>query len=393
MDFSITEAQKEFRREVEAWLDANLPDPDSLPAELYELDAETEKQARKFRTALVAKHWLRPTYPKEYGGGEMSFEELEVFAAAMAGRPIPELYDASYLAGSALMSFGTEEQKERWLPLVGRGEIVSWQCYTEPEAGTDLAGVKTTAIPQPDGGYLMNGQKIYSGNGLPVDYLVTLAVSDPEAVRHRNLSLFLVKAGTPGITMDFLDPICMHRKRVVYFDNVSVPAESLLGPLHQGWNVAQASLAGERGRAYSLGPYRFLDEFIDYCKTTKRGGKRLADDPAARDLLVDLIVEARAGRLLYWRTFWKGGHGIPTRYEGFQNNLAYKEFLPKMALAMLRILGPAAVITDPKWAVLKDRAEYFQRLALMTHGGGTPEALKVSFARAIGLPGTRREKK
>jgi alkylation response protein AidB-like acyl-CoA dehydrogenase len=390
LEFGYTEEQEKFRKELNAWLDANVPPDAGLPAEMDELDDKAYAIARELRPKLVEKGWLHPTYPKEYGGGGLSPEEHLIWLEEFSRRRVPLLYDAGYMAGAALSRFGTEEQKKRWLPLIGQGKVVMWECFTEPEAGTDLANVQARAIQQDNGEFLLNGGKIYTGGGRPVDYLITLAVTDPAASRHRNLSMFIVKADSPGISWEALQPIAGHRKNVLHFEDVSVPADNLVGQINKGWEVTQASLVGERGNPGIASRFHLVDELIEYCRETNSNGKRLIDDPHVQELLADIYIDTKAWRLLYLRTFWKGSHGITTYYEGSQNILLYKAFLPKFAATALEILGPQALVTDPKWTVLRGKIERMERFSLLTHGAGTPEAQRIVMARFLSLPSARR---
>ncbi len=130
MEFRYTEEQEIFRLEVNAWLDANIPHDEELPAEMLELDAKTYAIAKELRPKLVAKGWLYPSYPKEYGGGGLSHEELAVLLDVFSRRRVPLLYDASYIAGAGLLASGTEDQKKNYLPAIAQGKIVSCQCFT-----------------------------------------------------------------------------------------------------------------------------------------------------------------------------------------------------------------------------------------------------------------------
>ena len=389
MEFGYTEEQERFRKELNDWLDANIPADMEFPAELEELDEKTYAFAKELRRKLAEKGWLHPSYPKEYGGAELSYDELVVYQEVFSRRTVPPVYDLSHVAGAGLFALGTEEQKKKWLPLIGRGEIITWESFTEPEAGTDLANVQTRAIRQDNGDFLLNGQKIYSGDGHPADYLYTLAI-DPKLPRHQNMSAFMVKADSPGISYEPLQPIVSSRKNVIYFEDVHVPAENLVGEVINGWAVAQASLAGERGGTFFLVTYSLSDQLVEYCKKAKRNGRRLADDPHVRELLTDLFIEAKADRLLLARTFWKGSHGIRTFYEGSQNILNWKVFNPKLGETVLEIFGPSALITAPKWTILGGRIERQMRFSLQTHGAGTPEAQKIVISRLLGLPSARR---
>ncbi|MFC2032214.1 acyl-CoA dehydrogenase family protein [Chloroflexota bacterium] len=390
MEFGYNEEQEKFRKELNDWLDENIPADIQFPAELEELDDETYAFASEFRRKLAAKGWLHPSYPKEYGGAALTYDQLVVYQEVFSSRTVPTVYDLGGLAAVGLLALGTEEQKNKWLTKITRGEIETWQCFTEPEAGTDLAGLSTRAIQQENGDFLMNGQKIYVGGGRMSDYLYVLAVTNPEAPRHQNISAFLVKADTPGITRDQLQPIMGANKNAIYFEDVHVPAECMLGELHKGWAFAQVSLAGERGMFVNLRVHTLARQILDYLKTAKRGDSRLVDDPHVRELVLDLYIESRIGKLWFERSNWKSAHKVPAFYEGPQNSLWNKTFGPKLAITMFNILGPLAHITDPEWVILKGKIEHQQRAGLMTHGGGTPEVQRLNMARALGLPGLRR---
>ncbi len=391
MDFGYTEEQQKFRREVRDWLDANLPPEEEFPADMEDMDDKTYAFAKEFRAKLVQKGWLHPTYPKEYGGG-MGYEQQLILLEEFHRRTIPEVYDPSYVVAASLFGVGTPQQKQRWLPLIARGETIIWQCFTEPEAGTDMASIQTRFARLENGDFMVNGGKIYIGDGRPVDWLFVMTI-DPDLPRHHNMTALMIKADSPGVSYEALHPIAGPRKNIIHFDDVRVPAENVIGEVNQGWLAANAGLAGERGSRFFIEPYRLFDQFLEYCKQTDADGKRLADDPAVQELLVGLFLDAKANRLLYARTFWKGSHGVPVSYEGSQNNLLFKEFMPAFGAAVLEVLGPYALVTDPQWAALFGRAEVIQRRCTQTHGAGTPEAQKVIIARGLGLPGSRRQPK
>ena len=392
MDFKATysEEAEEFRKEVRDWLNANVPANMEFPPETEELDDKTLAFAKKLRHQLAAKEWLYPSWPKEYGGGGLALEKKFVLEEELLHRALPKVYDLGRLLGAALLVAGTEKQKRKFLPLIAKGEIVVWQAFTEPQAGSDLASLQLKATQDGDA-FILNGQKTYIGNGHHVDYLFTLAVTDPKAPRHQNISAFMVKADSPGISMTPLKPLALSRKNTIYFEDVRIPAENLLGELNRGWHVANASLQAERG---SWGDWfrlsNLLEEFLRYCQENKRNGRPLIADSRVQELLTDLYLDVKALDLLNLRRKWKSVSGLPLTYEGSQQSLYIKTLLPKFAAVLLEIAGPHALVTDSKWTILKTRVEHFQRSSLMTHGAGTPEILRLTIARAIGLPGMRR---
>jgi alkylation response protein AidB-like acyl-CoA dehydrogenase len=273
MDFEITytEEQERFRAEVRAWLDANAPTED-LPSDEAEMSEEQRRAVREFRRKLGAKGWLAPTWPKEYGGGGLSSAHAVVLNEELARRKVPMAYDLGLSLGApAIMVHGTQEQKDRFLPPILKGEVITWQVFSEPEAGSDLASLKTRAERDGDE-YIINGSKQFVGHiGSRPDYLYTLVNTDPEGPRHENISAFLVPAHLPGISIVPMDLIA-GEKQFVYFDNVRVPREYLIGAENKGWMVANTTLELEHGGRGSpggegTGRTTRLAEVIEYLRT------------------------------------------------------------------------------------------------------------------------------
>jgi len=289
------------------------------------------------------------------------------------------------------MALGTEQQKRRFLPPLLRGEVEGWQCFTEPEAGTDEASMKSTAIRQGNV-YVMNGHKMYVGStpvGVRPDYLYWPAVSDPKAPRHENLSAFFMPANLPGIKYNPLDLISSGSglKWEVICENVRSPADCLIGEENKGWLVTQATLALEHGGGGALIPGNTLAlKVIDYCKKTRRNGKPISKDPIIQDILVQFYIEYQVGRLWGLRNFAMSKGQIPRiGYTGTQTSLHNKLFAPYLGRALMDVLGPYSLIDDPDLRVLAGRVEYAIRQADVTHPGGTPEVQKIMMARGLRL--------
>lgn len=388
MDFKTTysEKQENFRREVRDWLNTHVPPDMEFPPELEELDEKTYAFAKALRARLAEKGWLAPSWPKEYGGGGFSLEECLILEEEFAKRTVPRQYDLGRIAGAGILALGTDEQKKKWLPLIAGGKIVVWQSFTEPDAGSDLASLRLRAVNRGDR-FILNGQKTYTGDGHPVDYLYALTITDPKAPRHRNMTAFMVKADLPGISISPLDPLAGSRKNTVYFDEVPVPEDCLIGEINRGWEVALASLQGERGiiGAHLYHLHQLFEDFLEYCKNTKRNGQPLSRDAHVQEVLVNLYLDLKVQRLLFQHTSWKISRGLKVTYEAPRLALYVKTFLPKFAAAVLEIAGPCALLSDSRWALFKGEMEHFQRRSLMTHGGGTPEVIRVTLARALGL--------
>ena len=217
MDFEseYTPEQEAFRTEVREWLRDNLPDDLVEPADPADLSYEQYQKRRTLGRKLGEKGWLWPTAPTEYGGGGLAMDYAIVLEEGLdeLGLALPPYYDTGgKLGGATILVWGTEEQKEHFLPPIFKGLVRSWQLLSEPDAGSDLANVKTTAIRDGEA-YAINGQKVFVGSAHGADQLWMLAVTDPDAPRHENLSWFMVPADLEGITVAPMDLLISRGRR------------------------------------------------------------------------------------------------------------------------------------------------------------------------------------
>ena len=352
---------------------------------------------------LGEKGWLWPTAPVEYGGGGLSLdysvvieEEIDSF-----GLTLPPYYDSGgKLGGASILVWGSEELKQFFLNKIFRGEVRTWQLLSEPEAGSDLANVKTTAMRDGDD-YVINGQKVFVGSGLGCDYMWTITVTDTEAKRHENLGWFMIPADLPGITIQPMDLLISGGesgagsgvKNTVFFDNVRVPAFNLVGGENEGWKVATTHLELEHGTGGRISRNWLVDRMFDYCRTTQRRGEPLSKDLEVRDRLVDIYIEAEITRLFNLRNYWMRHSGATITYEGPQASYYRKESGLRQATAILDFLGPAALTYDPELGAAEGHVEAYMRSALIAlHPGGTTDIQKVIMARRIGIGRDVKEK-
>lgn len=388
MEFRFTEDQEQFRREVRAFLLSLLP-PDYDPVEQDALDEAGYALAKSIQKALAARGWLCPGWPKEYGGGGLSFVEQAILNEEMAALRVPRVYGMGpNLVGPTLLRYGSDEQKARHLPRIAAGDRVYWQAFSEPHAGSDLAALRTRAVLDGDE-FVVDGQKVYIGDDHAVDFLYTLVRTNPDAPRHRGISALLIDARSPGITFLPLRPLAGARKNQIFFDRVRVPVRELVGPLNGGWAVAMTSLGLERSGIGAVTELRqIFEELVGYCRETERDGRPLAADPTVRARLVEVKIELERLRLFSWRTLWRQAHELPLTYEPSQGSLHAKIVGPRLAALAAEIVGPAALVPrGSRWAVLAGRLEHWQRYSLLTHGGGTPEIQKNIIAqRGLDLP-------
>ena len=405
MDFepTYTEEQEQFRREVREWLEQNVPSGIEHPADSGHLTYEQYQLRRDLGRRLGAKGWLWPTAPEEYGGGGLALDHSVVLEEEVDsyGLALPPYYDSGgKLGGASILVWGSEEQKQHFLPQIFKGEVRTWQLLSEPEAGSDLANVKTTAEPEGDD-YVINGQKVFVGSAFSCDYMWTLTCTDSEAPRHENLGWFMIPADLPGISVVPMDLLTSAGesgagsgvKNMVYFDNVRISSFHLVGGHNEGWKVATTHLELEHGSGGRIARNWLVDRLFEHCRTTKRRGRPLTDDPAVRDRLMDVYIEAEVSRLFNLRNYWMRHSGATMSYEGPQASYFKKMSGLRMAGAILDILGPAALTKDPQWGASEGHIESHQRSAIIAmHPGGTADIQKVIMARRIGIGREVKEK-
>jgi len=404
MDFDVTYTpeQEAFRPEVRAWLADNIPEGLENPVDSADLSLAQYQKLRELGRRLGAKGWLFPTYPKAYGGGELSVDFVMILEEELDrySLHLPPYYDSGgRLGGASIFVWGTEEQKQAFLPRIFRGEWRTWQLLSEPNAGSDLAGVQTRAVRDGDE-YVINGSKIYIGSLHGCDMMWTIVVTDPDRPRHENLGWLLIPYDTPGVEVRSMELLTAGGeggaspglKHTVFFDNARVSAFNLVGGENNGWEVATTHLELEHGGGGSIRRNRVVDQFIEYCTTTKLGAETLSQNPDIRDDMIDVYIKNEIVRLLGLRTYWLSHAHKPRSYEGPQLSYCRKMTQLDMAETILRALGPYALTQDEEWRPLAGMFEVHQRSAVVgLHPGGTTDIQKVIMSRRIGIGRTVKE--
>ena len=398
MDFepTYTPEQEEFRQEVRGWLAENVSPDIAHPPDSINITEEQYQLRRGLGRKLGEKGWLWATAPEEYGGGGLSLDHAVVIEEEVDsyGLTVPPYYDSGgRLGGASIMVWGTEEQKQTFLPPIFRGEVRTWQLLTEPEAGSDLANAKMSAERDGDD-YVINGQKIYVGSSLGCDYMWTITCTDNEAPRHQNLGWFMIPATLPGITIQPMELLISGGesgagsgvKNTVFFDSVRVPAFNLIGGENEGWKVATTHLELEHGTGGRIARNWLVDHLFEYCRENQRNGQPLTKDPDVRDKLIDIYVEAEIARLFNLRNYWMRHSKAEITYEGPQASYWRKMSGLRMSQSILDILGPSALTYDPQWGAADGHMEAHQRSAIVAiHPGGTADIQKLIMARRIGI--------
>ncbi|MFC1848019.1 acyl-CoA dehydrogenase family protein [Chloroflexota bacterium] len=391
MDFAFTEEQQRLREEVRDFYLNELPT--DFDGEVHAADERIQAVYRQLQKKAADKGWLTAGWPKEYGGMGMGEIEQAIINEETGRWGIlwPNLIGLT-IAGPGLILFGTEEQKSKFIPPITRGDVVWLECLTEPNAGTDMANVQLRAIQDGDD-YIFNGQKIFITGAYKADYLFTLAKTEDITPKHRGLSLFLIPADTPGITFRPLPCMGGVRTNEIFFDDVRIPKEYLLGELNRGFYHCMATFEYERSNTgASAHAFHNLEEFVQYCKETEIDGKPLFDDPQVRDALAQIAIEVEVWRLSSWRTAWRFSQREELGPLDFDiDGYWWKTFSMKHCEKMMETMGLYGQLQKgSKWSHLRGTLERRWQETRSVHGGGTLEMLKIVLAeRTIGLPRRR----
>jgi alkylation response protein AidB-like acyl-CoA dehydrogenase len=394
MDFGFTEDEEAFRAEVRQWLEQEIPQRwIELDPGIWEETEESWALAREFQRKLGEKDWLAPAYPRQYGGLELSHMKRLILAEELAYNRTPISIEEEITVnwvGPSIMLFGTEKQKKEYLTKIGKGDIIFCLGYSEPNAGSDLASLQTRAAEVGDE-YVINGQKTWCSYGHLADYCWLAARTEPGASRYEGISIFIVNMKTPGISIrPLINILNRHSFNEVFFDDVRIPKENLVGQKNKGWYQLMIALDFERSSiGYAAGNQRIIEELVKYAKGATRNGEPLANDPLIRNELAQLVVENEVARMMAYRIAWMFSKGLHPSYESSMSMVFVSEVMRRTANAGMRILGHYGELDrDSKWAVMNAR---IMRMCLSSLsigvGGGSNEIQRNIIAiRGLGLP-------
>jgi alkylation response protein AidB-like acyl-CoA dehydrogenase len=393
MDFRFSAEEEAFRQEVRQWLKEEIPPRwAELDPGLWEETDESWALLRQFQRKLGQKGWLAPAYPKQYGGSEMSHIRRLVLSEELYYSRAPvgiEMEISCNWVGGAVLLFGSEQQKSKYLPEVARGESCFCLGYSEPNSGSDLASIQTRAVEDGDS-WVINGQKTWCSFAHYANYCWLGARTDPSAPKHRGISMFIIDMKTPGITVrPLINLLNCHSFNEVFLDDVRVPKDALVGERNAGWYQLAMALDYERSLIGTAAANQCLiDELIQYVKEVRRPGTS-ADDLLIRDELAALVVENEVLRSMCYRIAWMYTKGQHPSYESSMSLLFASDLLRHIAKVGMRVLGPYGELgPDSKLAVAKARMmrTYLSCLSIGV-GGGTNEIQRNIVAmRGLGLP-------
>ena len=362
MDFRLTPEQEDFKREVEEFFRDEMknapPDYDFAGRDAI-LTEDGWKFHRKMAKKLGEKGWIARAWPKEYGGQDASIMEQIIFNEVRAyhGAPGVDISGVAMLAPTLIVA-GNDDQKKRFLPPIAKGETMWCQGWSEPNAGSDLASLSTTAVRKGDH-YIVNGQKIWCSGAHWADWMFMLARTDPSQRRSRGISYLLLDMKSPGVTVRSIEYMNQsHSYNEIFFDEVKVPVENRVGEENKGWAVTRQTMNFERsGVARFAEIKRGLEQLVKYAKETKRDGKFLADDPVIRQKLAQLAVENEAGRALAYRIAWEQAKGglVMAASMASAAKVYGSELFQRFAYVGCEIMGMHAQIEDHKWAPMQGK--------------------------------------
>ena len=400
MDFAIayTAEQQTFRQEVRDWIAQNVPEEMKEPIDSRDFSEEQWRFWREKHIEMAAKGWLFPTYPSEYGGGGLSGDHEAILAEEFRQARIP--WSGSSLLFATLLVWGTEEQRQKFLVPLLKGEKTSWQKLTEPKGGADLANYQSRAVRDGDD-WLLTGSNVFiSGQPRPgwtpagPDFLYGPMLTDPDAPRHRNLGYFIIPVPSEGLDIKEMELLPGHDQHAIFMDNVRVTGDHLIGGETQGWQVMGAHLEqehGGRGRAAPSARDAFPLDMLQYTKETERNGRTLGSDPVVQQTAMEALIDFHRDDLLGRRTYWMYQNRMEINFEGNVADVHNREHQLRNNIRVRDVMGMYTLLDrhDPM-APHGGVQEVSQRdKAGQRHAGGSTNIAKVILSRRIGISRTQ----
>jgi alkylation response protein AidB-like acyl-CoA dehydrogenase len=399
MDLSLEPAVAAFQREVRGWLRRNLPrrERDAEPAEYG--DPKRIAKLKAWQRKLYEAGYLAMGWPKQFGGqadGDVDRRDLllrqTIVSEELVKAHAPSIIGMMgvQMVGPTLMQFGTEEQKRSHLPRILAAEEIWCQGYSEPGAGSDLASLKTRA--ERDGDFfVVNGQKVWTSNAQFADWMFCLVRTDPAAPKHKGISYILIDMKTRGIEVRPLVQMTGDKGfNEVFFEDVRVPRENLVGEVNQGWQVANATLSHERNMLGSTTrTQQMFEGLLRIARTHKRGGRPASADPVVRQKLADLAIRVESMKWHSYRQLTDLLRGRSPGIAASVNKLVSTELNHAICALAIELLGDYGTL-ERKAKRVVDRGiwpyEFMFTLGLVI-GGGTSQIQKnIISERGLGMP-------
>jgi alkylation response protein AidB-like acyl-CoA dehydrogenase len=395
MDLRFTKSQETFRSEARAWLTENVPTAANGRGPLPSLDTAVGFQAhREWERKMYDARWSVVSWPEEFGGRGVGLMEWLIFEEEYyrAGAPTRVSQNGIFLLAPTLFEFGTPDQQARFLPSMASAETIWCQGWSEPDAGSDLAGIRSRAelsvgAGDAGGSWVLNGQKTWCSRGAFADWVFGLFRTDPSAERHRGLTYFLIPMDAPGVTVR---PIAQLDGETgfaeVFFEDVVVPGTQVLGTVNQGWSVAMATAGSERGLSlrsparYTEAGKRLLSLYDERFRVDPVAAGRVADD------VTRAVIDAEAYKLHTYWTATRVLHGATVGAEASMNKVFWSETDLALHEAALALLGEEGQLLDDDGSPGPWLDGFLFALAGPIYAGTNEIQRNVVAERVLGLP-------
>jgi len=392
MDPNLTPEEEKFRREVRDWLAANLPE--------HPQDQDTGRHdwvepAKAWQRKVLAAGYLAVSWPREYGGQGLASIYQMIVNEEMARAGAPRLVGEEGLLtlGPTLLAWGSEEQKRRYIPGIITAQDIWTQGYSEPQAGSDLASLTTSAELAGDH-FVVNGRKLWASYAHVADRMFALVRTDQHRPRHQGISYLLIDMRAAGVTARPLVQIDGKRDfSEVTFRDVRVDKEDVVGGLHNGWKVANSTLANERGNmGLNSGPLMAFPQLLETARRVRRQGRALIEIPYFRQRIADLQTQLEALRLHSYRQLTNSIRGRSPGVDSMVTKLAGSELGHDLALAAMEMFGDYAMLECGERDLL-ERGEWVRQLmtsiAFQIAGGTSHIQKNIIAQRGLGMPRER----
>ncbi|MCP4756783.1 MAG: hypothetical protein GY866_38465 [Proteobacteria bacterium] len=397
MDYKLTEEHKAQKREYEEFFREEMKNAPPCYGENVTLEAMYDTDEgfefhRIMQKKLAGKGWLTMAWPKEYGGRDASIMEQLIFndVHSYYGAPGIDAFGLKMFAPT-LMVFANDEQKKRLLLPIARGEVSYCQGWSEPDAGSDLASLKTTAIREGDH-YLVNGQKVWTTGAHRADHMFLLARTNPAEKRSKGLSVFNVNMDDPGIEVrpiHYMDGTHLYNE--IFFTDVKIPVSERIGEENQGWESTRATMNFERSGVGAFSSMRrSIEAIMAYVTTTKRGGRYLSENPLVRQKIAKLYADMEAGRALAYKVAWNQEKGklLISPHAASESKVFGSELGQRFANFATEIMGLFGQLETSEWAPMKGIATtIYQGCMGLNIAAGSSEIQRNIIAWVgVGLP-------
>lgn len=389
MDLNLSPSELAFRDGLRAWLAANL-NP-NWEAEYAAISAKTDKfeYLRAWQRKVYEGGWAGIAWPKEFGGRGASVMEQVIFTEEMARAGAPNLPGVLglQLVGPTTITHGTEQQKERFLRKILSGEEIWCQGFSEPNAGSDLAALRTTATLEGDH-FIVNGQKVWTSYGWAADWCELVVRTDPDAPKHKGLTVLLVDMKSPGVEVRPLRQMTGETEfNELFFTDVKVPAANVLGKVNDGWNVAIGTLMHERatlGAGIQIVIRRGFERIVELAKSLGKFA-----DPLVRQKLAQCYADIEVMRLNQMRAYSKMANGGTPGPEGSIQKIFWSELNQRFQQVAQEVLGPYGQLTKGSTYAIDDGIWTYNYLRARgnTIEAGTSEIQRLILGHfVLGLP-------